>query len=417
MTAPSFSRRLWWTFVVIAAGYFASFAFYPGLFLIVGVNHYGVWFLDSFAILASNDALARGLDPYVPNALDYFKRPHVYSHWWLELGKLGLTRADNSWLGLSLVVAFLTAVVARLRPREPREVLWYLAILCSSPILLAVERANNDLVVFVLLAPVVPCLLQANRWVRLLPVALIAVAAGLKFYPAIAGLVLLAGSDRSEVRGRLCIAVVALAVVGVNLVPDLTQFSGLAPRANGLMTFGSVHLFEAFGHSGWRATALGLSSVIAVVVMFVRLRVFAGWEIAKADRADWLAFTLGAALLTGCFFTGTNFGYRWVFALWLAPLLWRLPRDARAPKSVRRFATLTGVLLVWALWADGVASAALARFSDTLPADTLMRRADIFFLLEQPLLWGFFATLLGWLAHFTRSGLRTITTGPAEKTS
>ena len=133
MTASLWSRRRWCTFVVIPAVYFASFAFYPGLFLIVGVNHYGVWFLDSFAILASNDALARGLDPYGPNALDYFNRPHVYSHWWLGLGKLGLTRADNFWLGLSLVVAFLATVAARLRPREPREVLWYWVVLCSSP--------------------------------------------------------------------------------------------------------------------------------------------------------------------------------------------------------------------------------------------------------------------------------------------
>jgi len=417
MTASLWSRRRWCTFVVISAVYFASFAFYPGLFLIVGVNHYGVWFLDSFAILASNDALARGLDPYGPNALDYFNRPHVYSHWWLGLGKLGLTRADNFWLGLSLVVAFLAAVAARLRPREPREVLWYWVVLCSSPVLLAVERANNDLVVFVLLAPVVPCLLHANRWVRLLPVALIAVAAGLKFYPGIAGLVLLAGSDVREVRGRLGIAVVALAVVGINLIPDLAQFSGLAPRANGLMTFGSVHLFEAVGAFGWRATALGLSTAMAIGGVFVRYRVFAGWEIAEADRADWLAFTLGAVLLAGCFFTGTNFGYRWVFALWLAPLLWRLPRDVRAPKSVRRLATLTGALLVWVLWADGIASAMLARFSGTVPAGTLMKWADIFFMLEQPLHWGFFATLLGWLTHFAFRAVKGLVKAPVETAS
>ncbi|MSU24621.1 MAG: hypothetical protein EXS32_12470 [Opitutus sp.] len=405
MTAPPSPRWLWGALGVIAAAYFASFAFYPGLFTLLGVNHYGVWFLDSFAILASNDALARGLDPYVPNALDYFNRPHVYSHWWLGLGKLGLTRADNFWLGLSLVIAFFAAAVAWLRPREPRELLWYLAIFCSSPILLAINRANNDLVVFVLLAPVVPLLLHAGRWVRLGAVFLIAVAAGLKFYPAIAGLVLLTGDDAREGRGRVLIAVVALAVVGANLRPDLAQFGGLAPRAEGLMTFGARNLLEPLGFSGWRATALGLGCAAVVVAAFLRSRRFAGWEIAPGDRADWLAFTLGAALLAGCFFTGTNYAYRFVFALWLAPLLWRLPRDARAPAAVRRLAALTGGLMLYTLWADGVASAALARFHGHVPADTLVRWADRFFLLEQPLVWAFFCCLLGFLAHFARGGL------------
>lgn len=415
MTSPRVSLRFWWMLGAVALIYFGSFAVFPRLFPFVGVNHYGVWFLDSFAILASNDAVARGLDPYVPNALDYFNRPHVYSHWWLGLGKLGLTRTDNFWLGSLLGLAFFVAVLARLRPRAPLEMLWYLAILCSSSFVLALERANNDLVVFVLLAPVVPCLLHVNRWWRLVAVALIAMAAGLKFYPAIAGLLLLFGRDVGEVRGRLVIAVAALGVVGVSLVPDLAQFSGLAPRAKGLMTFGSVHLLEAFGLSGRAATVLGLVAAAVVVAGFLRWRVFADWEFPEDYRADWLTFLLGAALLTGCFFTGTNFGYRWVFAIWLAPLLWRLPRDSRAPASVRKFATVTAALLVWALWADGLMSALLGRFAGTVSGTTLFQWADGFFLIEQPLLWAFFAALLGWLTHFTCVAVRALVKAAAEK--
>ena len=174
------------------------------------------------------------------------------------------------------------------------------------------------------------------------------------------------------------------------------------------MTFGALNLLEPLGFSGWRATALGLGFAVAVVVVFLRSRLFAGWEVASGDRADWLAFMLGASLLAGCFFTGTNYGYRFVFALWLAPLVWRLPRDARAPAAVRRLAALTGGLMIYTLWADGVASAALARFHGHVPADTLVRWADRFFLLEQPLVWAFFTCLLGWLAHFARSGVRAL---------
>ena len=140
----------WWLLLgLLAAAYFGFFALHPDLYFSLGVNHYDGWFIDTFALLASNDALARGLDPYAPNPLDYFHRPHVYSHWWLHLRDLGLTRADTLWLGLGLVGTFLVAAMARLRPRTPGQVWWYAAVLCSSPVVLAVDRGNNDLVIFI----------------------------------------------------------------------------------------------------------------------------------------------------------------------------------------------------------------------------------------------------------------------------
>ena len=408
MTAPSSPRRLWCLLVAFAACWFLSFVWFPQLYLFVGVNHFGVWFLDTYALLATNDAISLGRDPWIMNPLDPFGRGHVYSHWWLHFRDLGLTRAHNLWLGLAFVAAFFPAALARLRPRTPGEVVWYLVVLCASPLLLAVNRANNDLVVFALLAPVVPCLLSSRAVVRLAAPVLIAIAAGLKFYPAIAGLVLLAGTDARELRRRLVVGVFLLAAVGVNIAPDLVHFAGVAPKAEGLMTFGSVNLLEAGGVHGPRAVALGFVLGALAGLAFARSRVFDGWEIAPADRAAWLSFVLGAVLLTGCFFTSTNFSYRWVFALWLAPLLWRLPRDAAAPAAVRRLAGLTVALLVVALWADALATTVLATATGHASRDAIMRWADRVFLVEQPLTWAFFACLLGFLTHFTRGGLRVL---------
>jgi hypothetical protein len=167
-----------------------------------------------------------------------------------------------------------------------------------------------------------------------------------------------------------------------------------------------------FGLLGRPATVVGLLIGGVVVVCFLRWRVFVDWEFPEDYRADWLAFVLGAALLSGCFFTGTNFGYRWIFAIWLAPLLWRLPRDPRAPAQIRRLAAFTAALLIWGLWADGAASALLAHFGGTVATATLVRWADRFVLIEQPLLWLFFSALLGWLTHFTAGALRSLAKTP-----
>lgn len=399
-------RWCWWGMVAVAAGYYGCFFAWPRRFFAVGVNHLGVWFLDAYAILASNEALALGLDPYAPNPLDPLTRPHVYSHWWL--GANGLARADTRWVGLALVAAFLVVAVARLRPREPREAAWYLLVLCSSPLLLAVERANNDLVVFLLLTPVVPCLLDGRRLVRMAALVPIALATGLKFYPAVAGLALLAVVDRRELRDRLILAGLAFALVGASVAEDLGRFGSIAPKAEGLMTFGAVNLLESAGVHGRVAQALALALGTLPIIFSLRSAIFSRWEIAAADRADWLGFVLGAALLTGCFFLGTNYAYRWIFALWMAPLLWRLPRDQNAPPAVRRFAALTAALLVFALWFDALASGALNLFVGRVTSDTMMRWADRIFAVEQPVTWAFFACLLGWIAHFARGGVRAL---------
>jgi hypothetical protein len=122
-------RRLWWLMAGAVGAVLALFAAMPDRFRALGVNHLGPWFLDLYAILASNDALARGLDPYAHNPLDVFGRPHVYSHWWLSLGSVGLTRDDILWLGAALGTAFVGAALAWLRPRRLGEVVGALAVL------------------------------------------------------------------------------------------------------------------------------------------------------------------------------------------------------------------------------------------------------------------------------------------------
>ncbi len=409
-SAAEKSRLLRWRLTVLlglgAICYWALFAVYPHLLWSFGVHDYGPWFLDLFAVLASNDAVSRGFDPYVPNALDYFHRPHVYSHWWLHLRDLGLTRADVRWLALTLIGLFLVAALSRLRPREPRQLLFYLAVLCSSPVLLAVNRANNDLVIFILLTPLVPCLLDSRSSVRLVGLLLIAAAAALKYYPAVAGLLLLTSAPGRDLRWRVGLMAALLVAVGLDVLPNVSAFGGLAPHPDGLMTFGAMALFHSLGWDGLAPTLVTLALGAAAFGWFWRSRRFDGWTLRADQQADWLHFVLGSALLAGCFFASPNYAYRWIFALWLAPLLWTLPADATAPESVRRLARLTRGLLLGVLWIDAAYCMVLNRFIGSVPFPTLGLWADRLFIVEQPLVWAFFGCMLAFLAYFTRSGLR-----------
>ena len=398
---------------LVVVVYYGTLALCPRLLFVLGVNHFNAWFVDLFAVLASNDAVARGLDPYAPNPLDYLQRPHVYSHWWLYLRHLGLTRADVTWLGLGLVGSYLLAVLTWLRPRSMRQLLWYAAVLCSSQILLGLERGNNDLVVFLVLLPVVPCLLSSRRLVRLGATFLVAAGAMLKYYPAAAVLVLLAVADRREARARLIVTLLLMTAAGLSVAGDLTGFGSRAPSPAGLLSFGATGFFNELGWTGWAPKLLCAGFGVAAVVWSWSGRMLRDWEPAPAQQSDWLHFVLGAVLLTGCFFTSMNFGYRWIFAVWLAPMLWLLVRDSDAPAPVRRLARGTMGLLLLALWWQPVCCIVISGLIGKLKGDAIMGLAKWAFLIGQPFEWAFFLCLVVFLTHFMRQRLAFLLSPPA----
>src|SRR6478752_9792600 len=117
----------------------------------MGLAYHRQWFLDSYAILAANDAARTGVEMLVANPLDPLNRPHRYSDWWLGLQHLGLTRDDNFLFGGVCLVMFLAVVLATVKPRTYREAGWLAVVLLSPPWLFGLQRGNNDLVVFAVL--------------------------------------------------------------------------------------------------------------------------------------------------------------------------------------------------------------------------------------------------------------------------
>jgi hypothetical protein len=407
--------RPWhWTLLLalLTASWVGYFAAHPEHLPKAGVGHYRVevapqsyhevWFLDLFAILAANDAVAAGLDPYARNPLDYMRRPHVYGPLWLHLRHLGFTRADVRWLGAALGGAFLLAAVLWLRPGSAGALLWSAAVLCSTPVLAAVERANNDLAVFLVLAPVVPCLLSGRAAVRWLAVPLLALAAELKIYPAAAALVLLATADRTERWRQLLATAVALALVGWHLIASLPPARTILPPLHGVFNFGAEIVLRQLGFAGAALWLIPAALAVLIGLLGWRSPLLAGWQPAAAQRSEVLHFNLAASLLAGCFFAGQHFAYRWIFAVWLVPLLWSLATTAgSAPPRVRSLARLTAGLLLTVLWFETIAVYTLSHLSGARRTELL----DDVWRVMQPVEWALATLLILFIAHFARLNL------------
>ena len=360
----------------------------PHVRALAGLFDHGRWFLDSQAVLAASDAAKAGLNPEAPNPYDAFQRPHSYSDWWFGLGQLGLTRDDNFLVGGAWVLLFLAAVFLTVRPRSRGEACWLVLLAGSPPVVLGVMRANNDLVIFAVLA-VALVALRAATWRRLvLAVVAVAAAIGLKFYPVAALMVFLL--VRPSRRMWLVVGAAALAG-GIVLVSVAGQvMRGIFHLEPEIYTMGARILLTDLGLAGniARPGAVVLLGAAAAVM------VWRGWTggLARDDTAPdtRLSMALAAALLVFCFLGTVNFGYRWIYALWLAPWCWAKRGESGAAR-----------LMVWLLpamlWQDAVLCVATSLWFPDLGAAQYERIFLVWRLATQPLAWLVMILLAGWL--------------------
>lgn len=406
-----------WRFVFLAflAAYYLSFALFPQLFRFVGVTHFWGWFLDSHAIVAANDAAAAGLDVHASNPFDRLGRPHVYPRLWLILSELGLTREDNFLLGGVFVAGFFVASAWWLGPRSLAEALWYFAILSSGSIVLGVERANNDLFIFLLLMLVIPLMSSDRPWVRNLAIAPVVLATALKLYPAVAILVFIARGTFREICGRVALVCVLLAAFFYFERNDLMSMSGLVPAPRGLISFGAEQLLAGFDLGKLLAVGLIVGIALVAVALCRPWRWFGEWKALQAYPREWLGLILGATLLTGCFFSGSSYVYRLVFCVMMGPFLWRVTRGAGAPNGVVRLAWATSGLMLFMLWADTTVLAVNLSLMVKGYSQGMVDAVTAYMSVRGPLILGFFICLLCFLMQFVREAILAVWSRQEER--
>lgn len=393
-------------FIIGTLGVLLTLTLSPHTRALLGVFDLGRWFLDSHAVLYASDTARLGLDPNAPKPSDPLLQVHHYSDWWFGLGKLGLTREDNFLVGGGWVLLFLLAVFVTVKPRSRSEALWLVLLTGSPPVLLGLIRANSDLVIFAVLALAVTAL-RAGGLLRLgLAFTAIMLATGLKFYPVAAGFVflLIPGPRR-----MLQVTGLAAVILGAVLVSVSSQLHR-----------GVFHVEPEIYTMGGRIWLmdLGLTEPPAVIVSIVLLGVAAGvvawcgWTTGLArsegDPEMRVAMTMAGALLIFCFLGAINFGYRWIFALWLAPWLWHHRRGCVA-------ARVAVWLLPVVLWHDAALCLATSLWFTNFKPEQYDRILVVWRLVTEPLAWILMILLAGWLLDLFLTRWREVRAGEKNR--
>ncbi len=383
-----------WILAALCIAGWSLTAIWPKLLAAIGILDFGTPYLDSYAILAALDAARVGADPHLTNPLDPLLRGHVYSDWWLGLHYLGLTRADNfavamTWIGGFGVSAWLTS-----RPRNWGETTWLALILISPPVLLAVKRANNDLVIFTLLAGCGLAAYAGRWWRQIVALGCLGLAAGLKYFPATAALAFLWARPVKKMPAVLLGALVTVAVAMALVAAQIDRGRFLV--ASGVYTMGAPLGWRDFGWQDAQCAIPSMAVIVAGAILLTIGRVTTGLAGQDAVPERFRA-ALGAIIILTCFVAGVSYAYRWIFVLWPAIWLWRQAR-AETVRGRQRIAAVTAcVLLPLSLWLDG----AFCLFGNYFLRGMSPADSEHLFIVwrrwTQPMHWIFMILLAGWL--------------------
>ena len=307
---------------------FGSFDAYQRLLIFLGVWVSKMPFSDFHAILSAAECHRRGFDVYVVNPCDFAARVHIYSPLWLLLVPPSLGTADTWWTGAMLASLFLLSLAWLCPARSLTEFCVFLVLCCSSAVLFAAVRANNDIIVFMLV--LLAGKLYSAPTYRPVSYGAILLAAALKFYPftalamlaterlrralavgmlatgAVFGFVLLWGGEVSKAARNFPAHYLSDAFSARNLIGSLPvlwpqRFAFLEPYV-GALTLGLILL------------AILAAVVLAAILHLRGARLFFGLE-------DTVLFLGGGAMIVACFFIGHNIHYRAIFLLLTVPLL------------------------------------------------------------------------------------------------
>jgi hypothetical protein len=242
-------------------------------------------FADTRVITTGWDCTRAGYDVLRDNPCDPWGRPMNYPRLWTLPAWLGFGEGATAALAVSFGLAFLVVIVA-LAVSTPVAIALLFG-LASPSVLLALERGNNDLVVFA----VVAWAARRRSWLALLT------AVVLKLYP------LAAITSLPSWRSRVLLLGGSAAYFALTL-GDLAEINSATPH------------FASWSY-GLQTTVSTFAAVPVVAIAAIVIGMVAG----RGKRLQSPIFTAGAVIFLATYLLGPSWDYRRIFLLMTIPAL------------------------------------------------------------------------------------------------
>jgi hypothetical protein len=383
-------------------------------------------FGDTMFLTAQLECWRAGVDVYTVNPCDSIGRLMDYSPLWLRLWFLPGSSSASVPLAITFILGFILSLRALPRVAGKTSTALLLAAIASPATAYAVERANVDLVIFILAALALLCAERSFR-VRTIGHALLLFAGLLKFYPLTTLILILRERPRTatilECAALVTLAAFALgwrhelALMLANIPQPIYSEDGLGGRRLPealvvIVTKGAGLLTPDFALrrppvvEGMIALLLGALALAHAIQRAPRFQT----AFRALSERETLSLILGSALYCGCFVAGASFVYREILLLFAIPALSRFLWAKELAWPVRSTILLT-VGLMWSLTVMDLVSRSFGDMVwDDWPAATFA-----FWVTYELAAWWLFTVLLAALLCFARlSRAAPIAAAPRE---
>jgi hypothetical protein len=318
-------------------------------------------FFDTRNITAALECRRLGYDPLVENPCDPWGRAMFYPRVWLLLRWLGLDQSDTLALGVLIGLLFLVSLCLLTGRISAGEGIVVAVAVCSPAVMLALERANMDVVLFSVLVAAVLLWRRGTEASRILSPFLVLVAATGKLYPVFGLPAYLLLRHRRAALAAVACGLLFLVYVAVTLddvrTVATTATQGQYYSYGARILIGQVYRLVA--GQDWQGASLAAQAIAAIPLLLLASSVWVWFrrrlgpgigEAPPAPTAELLGFYLGTLIYVGTFAIFKNYDYRLVYLLLTLPQLLQWVRQGR-PDDPRRSLTGLGLAaVVLALW-------------------------------------------------------------------
>jgi hypothetical protein len=323
-------------------------------------------FLDISGWLAAWECARQGIDVISFDPCDLLYRGYGSSPLWLAAAGVPLGVANTTAVGWALDLLFIMSLSLLPPATRPLELSLVLVATMSTMVVFALERANADVLLFMLALSAV-FLAEGRLAARLLGYCVALLAALLKYYP----IMLLIMVFRERVTVFLVVVLIMAGSVAIfwtenhreilrglptissgRYDTDLFAAKNL-PVLIGLMVEDATAPSRFAAAVGWVVTG-GLYGGLAGAALAIcrRLSRFAELRAAIAELPDGerVLMVIGSAVIAGCFFAGQSTGYRGIFLLLVIPGLLALSRSG--VRELRALCLGSAIVIVLLMWGE-----------------------------------------------------------------
>jgi hypothetical protein len=323
-------------------------------------------FVDISGSLAAWECARQGIDVILSDPCDVLHRGYSYSPLWMAASPVPLGVSDTMIVGWCLDLLFIGSLVLLPPPQRPTELVPVLAATLSTMVVFALERANPDILLFVL-ALAAGLLAECRVPLRMLGYCLALVAALVKYYPIM--VLITVFRERPSRFVAITIAITAVLVVfcvvyhaeigeGLPTIPQGPYNTDLFGAKNLPFLLGEA-AGRAAEPSSWaplakRAYADAIYATLVASCLVISGRLLSSGELSAALASlgglERTFLVIGSSVIAGCFFAGQSVGYRGVFLLMVVPGVLAISRIPNP--NLRKLGIGTSSVVVLLMWGE-----------------------------------------------------------------